>query len=490
MFACADIPALPLQLLLLEHKDWQQDPVVVVEEDKPLASILWVNRAARELKIHRGLRFAQARALTARLRAAVMPKARVEEAVESIFAELLTFTPRVEPSRAWPGLFWLDPNGLQGLFGSLEVWVAEVHQRLTSLGFVASVLVGHSRYAVFAIARTTTGAHVILDRHREAERAKYVPLTRLHVSTKLCRDMAVLGVHTLGDFMALPGHELRLRYGEEAEALHRLATGKAWTPFLPAELKEPLRAELQVEPPDDNQTRLLFGLKSKVHEILRQLEARSEALLALRLTLCMEGNKEQSERIETAGPTLDVVQVTDLLRLRLAAIKIAAPVKEMVLVAQSVLVHPQQLGFLQGKRRDLEAAARALARVKATFGRAAVTRAVIQDTVLPEAKFRWQPHSELCYPELTLSELSLRPLMRQLYATPIRLPAIPKHEPERWLGTHGAVEQMFGPYRVSGGWWMRRVMRDYYFVETKTGELLWLFYDSCRRRWMLQGVVD
>ncbi|MCA9661507.1 MAG: hypothetical protein KC486_24420, partial [Myxococcales bacterium] len=56
--------------------------------------------------------------------------------------------------------------------------------------------------------------------------------------------------------------------------------------------------------------------------------------------------------------------------------------------------------------------------------------------------------------------------------------------------TCGAVRRLHGPYRVSGGWWVRAVERDYYYAETTGGELLWLFFDRPRRRWFLHGVVD
>ena len=80
--------------------------------------------------------------------------------------------------------------------------------------------------------------------------------------------------------------------------------------------------------------------------------------------------------------------------------------------------------------------------------------------------------------------------MRRVFRSPLPLPAMPNHEPEAWLGRHGSVEHMHGPYRTAGGWWVRRRERDYYFVETQKGEILWLFYDRPRRRWFLHGVVD
>ena len=49
---------------------------------------------------------------------------------------------------------------------------------------------------------------------------------------------------------------------------------------------------------------------------------------------------------------------------------------------------------------------------------------------------------------------------------------------------------MHGPFRVSGGWWVREVMRDYYFVETSRGTILWVYRDGARKRWFSHGEVD
>ena len=80
--------------------------------------------------------------------------------------------------------------------------------------------------------------------------------------------------------------------------------------------------------------------------------------------------------------------------------------------------------------------------------------------------------------------------MRSLLPRPAPLPDLPAHERERWLGTRGAVTRMLGPDRIATGWWKEPARRDYYFVETKTGEVLWIFLDRTSRRWFLHGIVD
>jgi protein ImuB len=49
---------------------------------------------------------------------------------------------------------------------------------------------------------------------------------------------------------------------------------------------------------------------------------------------------------------------------------------------------------------------------------------------------------------------------------------------------------MYGPDRIAGGWWARMRERDYYYVETRTGEILWIYYDRPARRFRLHGIVS
>jgi protein ImuB len=55
---------------------------------------------------------------------------------------------------------------------------------------------------------------------------------------------------------------------------------------------------------------------------------------------------------------------------------------------------------------------------------------------------------------------------------------------------YGAVMHTAGPYLVNGGWWLKEVQREYQFILTRRGSLLWVYYDRCRHRWFLHGQVS
>jgi protein ImuB len=75
--------------------------------------------------------------------------------------------------------------------------------------------------------------------------------------------------------------------------------------------------------------------------------------------------------------------------------------------------------------------------------------------------------------------------------TPARAAGAPDAPPTRfWLHDRWhRVAHAHGPERIETAWWRGpTVRRDYYVVETVSGERFWLFH--CRRdgRWFLHGI--
>ena len=505
--ACVELPALPLQLLLLDHPSWREHPVAVVEADRPQAKLLWVNERARALRVLPGMRFASARSLAPQLRAAVVGADRIERAVADLFALLLDFSPRVEigdPDQ--PGTFWVDPSGMVLLWGELGAWAQAMQQALQQSGHAATVIVGFHRFRCLAIARSagvsrgSAGVWVISDRRREARMAASVPLDRLAISPRLRDDLAGLGVRTLGEFMALPGPELRVRFGVEAERLHQRGLDDHWAPLQARALVDPVLERVELDPPEADLGRLLFRIKPVLERLLEQLAGRGSAMSALHLRLGLERTPEAIEqRLEPASPTLDTMQVLELLRLRLDALQLSAhpdrAIESFSLELEGQRVDPRQIALFRAQvRRDLEAGDRALARLCAALGPEAITRPQLRPAHLPEARSSFVPTNHLRFPESRNMQIegSLAPRIRRLLQRPRLLPPRSRNEPDGWIiePELGPVEKLHGPFRASGGWWVREVERDYYFAQTRSNAVLWVFYDRPRRRWYLHGWLE
>jgi protein ImuB len=228
--------------------------------------------------------------------------------------------------------------------------------------------------------------------------------------------------------------------------------------------------------------------------VLDMLAERGHALTEVQVRFCLERLGDHRERIRPAAPTLDARHVLELIRLRLDAIRLPEGVVELELVGRSVAATPEQYQLLGPRpKRELAAANRALARVRAELGEKAVVRARLREGHLPEGRFVWEPFDTLATPRPGPVEACR--LIRRIYGRPIPLEprARAGREPDGWLPVgleQGPVLRLLGPYIVSGGWWIRPVHREYYFAETRKGGLFWVYYDRNRRRWFLQGRVE
>lgn len=490
--ACVDLPAFPLQLLLKQHPDWRGHPAAVVDRDTPGGILLWVNEAARTARIRNGMRFATALSLNGDLRAAEVPEAHIGQAIEAIAKRLRDHTPHVEPAEREPGVFWLDASGLEGLYPSLRHWASGVEADLGTQRLRATIVVGFQRFATHALAKSSRGVHILPDPDEEQRALRRVPLDRLAIAPRARDALAKLGVLTVGQFLKLSPEGVRRRYGAAVFELHRLASGDLSIPLQPKRPFEPVMASVALDHVETDTERLLRLIERLLTPLLDELAGRGQVLDALRLRLRFERLGLHKEHIRPARPTLDAPQLLELIALRLAGTQLPDGVEEVRLLVHAITPEQQQLELLAERpKRDLDAANRALARVRAMLGNQALTRARLSAGHLPENSFDWEPLAQL-EPARPMP-IAHRRLIRRLYRRPIPLPPRPRQEPDGWMLhglEQGPVVRVSGPYVIAGGWWIRPVHREYHFAETQQGELLWVFYDRMRRRWLIHGRVE
>lgn len=499
--ACIDLPAFPLQILLRRQPSWSDLPVAVVTEDKPQGRILWVNECARRFEVLPGMRYAAARSLTSQLCAGVVSSADVEVDVALVMKRLRSFSPGVEAgSQAGqePGVFWVNASGLDRLHPSLTAWAEQIHTALVALGFSGRIAIGFLRFGTYALARATGGLKTVLADTPEEEiaMARRVRLDHLSLDPKTdpTRNAALraLGVYTVEDLLRLPAHGISRRFGLPCYRLHRWARGELQVPLQPQPVTERLQQRMELDEPEKDLSRFLFLIKHLLDPLLSALSERQQALAELILRMKFERTQleapdERVECLRPADPTLNARLLLNLVLLRLESNchgsngSMGLGITEFSVEARGCAATTEQLHlYASPSRRDLTAAKRALARLRAQFGEGAVVRARLQEGHLPEASFNWEPIAEVLDPQAR--SVSERVLVRRIYE---RSQAVS-------LGSHlsSSACRALGPYVVSGGWWRREIDRAYQFIGRAGGDWLWAYRDRKRGRWFLQGHVE
>jgi len=490
LLACVVVPSLALQRLLLREPSWAGAPVAVVEADRPSARLLEVNGVAWRQRIRPGMRYAAGLSLVGNLRAATVESSELREAAELLAARLALLSPRVEPRAGEPGVFWLDLTGMQRLLPSLEGWCESVVGALKEAGYRATLAVGFSRFGTYATARTVRGVRRYGSEREEQQVVAGLALERLPLEPAVREAMERLGVVTMGQFAALPAAGLRQRLGEGAESLHRWMQeggdpARAWS-----EARSWV-AEEELECAESRSEALVFWMKRTLEGLLGGLRAGQEVVSEVSVELRLDDGLRCPLVVRPAEPTDAAGLLLDLLRLRLEGYPLTSGVVRYRMQLQVVGSGRQtQTLWSAASRRDPAAGARALARLRADLGEGAVGRLEQRPGHLPEAQSLFVPCSG--FRAAQPCSKAVRLLVRHLQDRPIPLESRQRSEPDGWLVAGlaaGPVDERSGPFVISGGWWAREVRRDYYFVKTRRGDLLWIYHDRVRRKWFLQGGV-
>jgi protein ImuB len=522
--ACVDIPDLPLQMLLRQNPSWRAAPVAVVLEERPEAELLLVNAKARALRLSTGMRFGAAKSLVPGLRVGTVSSLEAEQMVGELVRDLQTFSPHVERDPVHAGVFYVDPSGLAHLYGGEASWARCLHRYLSARQFQAAVVVGFGRTLAYASARVTRGVRVFEGREQALAHAREVSFERLAMPAKLRTALERIGLCTLGDLATFGADQLGLRFGAEAARWSAVARGQEVMPLCPEPHVEAPRREVEVEPPDADVARLCFAIKQALDPLMEDVRQRGASVRALWLRLSFERGGESVQRLEPSAATRNVPLLLELLRLRLTALSLQQAerppaahepgaerplvesepkrVARVVLEAELSELAPGQIAIF-APRRDLAAGERALARLRASYGDDVVCRASMEDAHLPEAKYRWSALTSMelparrVQPETADGELvdepTPAPLVRRVLPKPEPLAGCFEVDAETGaLSLLHAGERLAlrGPYRVSGGWWVREVARDYYYARTPADRWLWVFFDVPRNAWFLHALVD
>ncbi|MGB8330300.1 MAG: hypothetical protein WCE62_09240, partial [Polyangiales bacterium] len=309
--SCVLLPMLPLQILLRDKPHWNDAPIAVVDDEGPNGRITHLNALARKSRIRIGMRQTIARDLLPSLHTAVVSTAQTSKVRQELMTSLQTFSPRVE-AIDHVGAFHLDPEGLQRIYGGHRNWATSIHRYLRARHWRNSVTIGFHRHRTLAIALTHYGVTVLQSADQERELSNGTPLREFDLPGELCESLGALGIETLGDFLVLPAGELHSRFGTQASAFHDSFAEDMQLPIQPHAFDEPACISFQIDPPDEDQNRLLFAIKGALHSLLHQVHARGQVVQSLDLSLHLERASPHQERIDPASPTWDLMLLLEL----------------------------------------------------------------------------------------------------------------------------------------------------------------------------------
>ena len=508
-----------------------REPVVLVEFARSADRVLACTPPVARAGVAPGMALAEARALCPTLRVERRAPGHERSDLEALRDALLRFAPAA--SAVLPDSCFLDVEAAQ---------LPAVRRWLEGLGHAVRLVWGPEPWAALVLARHTP-KDLVLQNAREVARA-LAPLrvAALGLEADVLESLAGAGVHTIGQYAALPGAALSGRYGPEARRLWQVARGEASAAAAAAGLGdraaaaaatsasararavEKGQAAVPAAPQDDpvytteledgvvELEAVLFVLHGLCRDVAEYLERAGAAAARVQVRMRLEEG-ELVLPVRTGQLVRGADRLFRQLKARLERVQLTAPVTAVSLSLLQVAPWRAAQSGLFDKVGAAEPLPELLARLQDTLGVEAVFRPTLADEWRPEAGWvpvppgeelpvplspkkadpalvhepdaaAWSGH----YPEGRLPREAPTPAHRARPALllpsprPVRVAVGPSGRPRALLLDHDTVpiRDLSGPERLAGEWWKPRTgyARDYWCATLADGRRAWLYSEQ------------
>jgi protein ImuB len=445
---------------------------------------------------------AEARALCAKLYCIDEDIAGDQRALDALGRWLIRFTPTV--SRGWedadpadmPSVLFLDLTGSERLFGGIDRLVDRVKLALVKFKIPARLALAPTPGAAWAIA--LAGGSFPAD-------LPPLPVESLRLDEKILDNLRSLGLHRIGDVLALPREQLSSRFGPSLLKRIDQLTGALVEPLTKLVNDAPISARMEFDAPVKELEDIWRIFEKLLGVAIAKLACRNHGVRQLQMIFKPDrgwGLPDITRTVSLSRPHRDRATLLNLIRCETERVdcgegfvrfQLDVSLHEAVAEAQTQLFDQRWVE----EEMELD---RLLQRLRVRLGEAAVIRPELVESYLPERA--WRPGENDAPPIAAVT--APRPLT--LFPKPIEISVVCEPSDDRtgsprqfsWRGNVHRLTHAVGPERIGGEWWRGHLhTRDYYDAEDVTGARFWLFRvlhprsnDAIVARWFLHGRFD
>jgi protein ImuB len=319
---------------------------------------------------------------------------------------------------------------------------------------------------------------------------------------------------------------LRARFGERLLLRIDQLLGTAQEMIVPHRPPPQFAEEWVLEFPAERREVVEQILRELVHRIAAALAARREGVLKLACRLDCAPGRPLIFEVGLFRPSADKEHLWDLVRMQLEQVALPGPVGRVRLEATLTARLENRQGelFAGGQHEAERQLALLIDRYSSRLGPSAVLRPELTADPLPEKAVRYRQgvggqgtgakkkfkvqgsrfkvsdvptlnFESTCFAGArTLNSAFLRPLFLCTPPQPLNVLSIAPDGPPISIHMHGRqceVAAREGPERIETGWWRgKTIRRDYWRVETTTGQRFWLFRALDNGKWCLHGQYE
>ncbi len=459
LWACVLLPQLALDGVMRRRAN-PEEPLALISGTAQRRVLQTVNAAARELGLRPGQSLTAAHAMTREFATVEYDPLETERWHRLLAAWAYRFSSQV--SLKYPRVLLMEVESSLGLFGPWPVFETRLRQELTALGFSHRIVVAPNPMAARMLANVHDGLAVSCNDSLQ-QVLEHMPVNRIGLSEEVSTALGRMGLHRVQQVLALPRDTLARRFA--AQVLLHLDTLSG---------RRPMALECYV-PPDHFDTRIELNFDVESHQALLFPLKRMIADLALFLAGRDSGvqrfviHLEHVPNLGSVAPDTmipvgllsaerDANRLFELARRRLEQVQVPSPVRALRLQARDLPAFvPSHRELFDDRPQQSMPWEQLRERLRARLGDEAVGGLSFQADHRPERA--WQPTS------VSKAVASISPVPR---------PGWLLREPDKLA--ESSVRVLAGPERIESGWWDGAdVRRDYYLVETRSGQRGWAY---------------
>lgn len=467
LWACILLPQLAMDAALRGRAD-PEAPLALLGGPAQRRVIQALNPAARRLGLRPGQSLTAARALSDGFACAEYDGAEIQRCHDLLAAWAYGFSSQV--SQHYPRALLLEVRSSLGLFGPWPRFEARLRAELDALGFRRRIALAPNPAAARVLANVGDGL-AVAEPGALREVLGRLPLERCGLPKETLGSLARMGLRSLQQLLALPRDGLARRFPPTLlQHLDALLGQRALALdfYRPPEVFES-RIELNFDV--ESTQALLFPLRRLTGDLAAFLAGRDSGVQRFDLHLEHHGRGDTRMPVGLLSAERDPAMLFELTRGRLEQLQLPAPVYAVRLRADELPAFAPEHRQLFDERPQQSLPWEQLReRLRARLGDDAVHGLSAVAEHRPE--LAWQPR-----------DTPRPPYLAPCGARPGWLLAQPQVLRET------SPKVLAGPERIESGWWDGGdLRRDYYVVETRSGQRAWVYREvGGKGPWLLHG---
>ncbi|WP_341519903.1 DNA polymerase Y family protein [Pseudomonas sp. G.S.17] len=454
LWACVLLPQLALDGVMRRRTN-ADEPLALLSGTPQRRILQAVNPAARALGLRPGQSLTSAHAMVRDFATAEFDPAETERWHRLLAAWAYRFSSQV--SLKYPRVLIMEVESSLGLFGPWPVFEARLRAELNALGFSHRIVVAPNPVAARMLANVHDGLAVTCSESLRRT-LEQMPVDRIGLTRETATALSRMGLRNLQQVLGLQRNSLARRF--PAQVLQHLDTLLGERPVALEFYTPPDYFDVRIELNFDVESHqaLLFPIKRLVSDLAMFLGGRDSGVQRFTLHLEHLVGADTLVPVGLLSAERDGAMLFELARGRLEQIQVPSPVR-------AVRLHARELPPFVPAHRELfdERPQQSLPweqlreRLRARLGDESVNGLRLRADHRPECA--WQADSET---RVRLSQTKV-PRPGWLLSQPSPLP-------------EAGTRILAGPERIESGWWDGGdIRRDYFLVETRTGQRGWAY---------------